>query len=124
MNSKKSKKSKAPSDDDLLKETKYMKLPFKSPAGEIFDNSESSDDDYVAPLKTHEEDDDPFPITISRRNKEDKRKTDFTMVNAPQYKLYVGSFVKYLPMFQEPFLGLPLPTYFDQQKNEGVPRAL
>ena len=36
----------------MPKRTKYMKPPFQSPPGELFDSSESSDDEYVAPLKT------------------------------------------------------------------------
>ena len=77
-----------------------MKAPFKSQAGELFDDSESSDDKDVGPLKTPKDDDDPFPITISRCNKEDMRKSDFTMENDPKYKLYIGSFKNLSPCFR------------------------
>ena len=42
------------------------------------------------------------------------------MVNDPQYTLFLGSFAKSLPMFQEPSSGLLLSTYFDQKEMKGL----
>ena len=80
----KSKKSNSLSHVDIVKKTKYTKPLPQSSTAHLFDDSAGSDDAYVAPLKTTRDDDNPFPITMSRCNKEDKRKIEFTMVNDPQ----------------------------------------
>ena len=110
----KSKKS-----NSLSKKTKDTKTPPTLPAEDLFEDSASSDDDSLAFFKKTRDPDNPLPICMSLCNKEDKRKTEFTMVNDPQYKLFHGSFHKSLPMFKEPSSGLFLRTYFDPNQLKG-----
>ena len=103
-----------------MKETKNRKGSFKSDWGDLFEDSDSSDDEDVGPFKTPEDADDPIPITVSRCHTNDRRKTTFTVDNDPQYSLFRDSFDTSLFMFQGDLSpGFPLPKYFDQNKLKG-----
>ena len=67
--------------------------------GDLFEDSDSSDDKDVGPFKTPKDVGDPVPITVSRCNTDYKRKTAFTVDNDPQYNLFRGSFETSLSMF-------------------------
>ena len=119
MATQKSKKSNSLSHVDIAKKTKDTKTPPQPSTEHLFYDSSSSDNVSPAPLKTNRDPDNPLPILMSYCNKKDKRKTEFTMVNDPQYTLYLGSFAKSLPMFKEPSSGLLLRTYFDPKQLKG-----
>ena len=117
--SKKSTTSIAQPDVDVQKKTKDSP-PLSTPEiSALFEDSDGSDVTNVAPLMETVADSNPSPITLSRLKKQDKRKTNFTMVNDPQYSLFLDSFTKSLPMFQEPSSVLLLSTYFDQKEIKG-----
>ena len=119
MATQKSKKSNSLSHVDIAKKTKDTKTPPQPSTEHLFYDSSSSDNVSPAPLKTNRDPDNPLPILMSYCNKKDKRKTEFTMVNDPQYTLFLGSFAKSLPMFKEPSSGLLLRTYFDPKQLKG-----
>ena len=115
----KSKKSNSLSHVDIAKKTKDTKTPPPSSSELFFEDSASSDDASLASFKRTRDPENPLPIRMSLCNKQDKRKTEFTMVNDPQYTLFLGSFAKSLPMFKEPSSGLFLRTYFDPKQLKG-----
>ena len=115
----KKKKSNSLSHVDISKKTKDTKTPPPFSAEHLFEDSASSDDASLTSFERTRDPENPLPISMSLCNKEDKRKTEFTMVNDPQYKLFHGSFAKSLPMFKEPSSGLFLRTYFDPKQLKG-----
>ena len=73
----KSNKTMAQPDVDVLKKTKDTTTHSKYSTAGLFEDSDASDDANVDHLMTTGDDSNPSPITLSRCNKEDKRKTFF-----------------------------------------------
>ena len=119
MTSKKSTPSIAQPDVDVQQKTKDSPPISLPEIAALFEDSDGSEVANVAPLMKTVADSNPSPITLPRLKKQDKRKTIFTMINDPQYSLFLDSFTKSLPMFQEPSSGLLLSAYFDQKEMKG-----
>ena len=66
----------------------------------FFDDSEVSNDEGIGTLRTPKKGEVSVPASASKTNRDDKRKTVFTVCNDPQYDLSTGTFPS-LFMFQE-----------------------